>query len=222
MEVFTPRARPLSKLSQRKDPNRPVEQQQWELLKNKIKNKNLVLSDLGTAAGFGADAPTPFLEKAAYQITKKIKNEDIIYVFTDIHTYRVYIQNLTGLYTWICTYPDSACTHQKKTFHHFGGEISVTDVLMSLQVTDVGQINFQLLFMCVWLQASFPSYSAEVLQTNMGYFTGYYGSRVGSYIVSPSHNSTTGTLQGRGCRLNDQCCSLTVYVQNFWTRGKNV
>lgn len=96
-------------------------------------------------------------------------------------------------------------------------EKSQSVVLTSVQstvskVTDVGpslrkcQIKFQLL-QCVYdCMQAFPSCSAKVPQTKMGYFTGYYGSRVWSYNTTES--------------LIVQCCSITVYVQNFQISGK--
>lgn len=42
---------------------------------------------------------------------------------------------------------------------------------------------------------------------------GYYGSGVGSDIVSPSYDRTTETVQG--CGLHVQRCSIAVYVQNI-------
>lgn len=148
-------------------------------------------------------------------------------IYTDIHTYRVYIHTLTDMYTRICTYPDSACTHQKRKVTVFffwwpnlSHSCSHAATIYGLQSHTCGapirtcQIEFQLSYnVLVTAYKVPPGYSAAVLQTKQGYFAGYYGSRIGSCVVSPHRDSTAGTLQG--CGLNVQCCSITVYVQNF-------
>lgn len=103
------------------------------------------------------------------------------------------------------------------------GEISQSVVLTSLQsslhshrcgatLKSTSSNQMSTIIMCLSLHASFPQMHAKILENNMSYFAGYYGSRSGCILFLPDKMVQQGhykVVPKCSLLLNDSSCTKT-------------